>query len=40
MIHHDVDPELREVADLEGYRQTEGVRDTKFGEELPKAKDQ
>ena len=35
VIHQDVDPELGEVPDLEGYRQREGVRDVKLGEELP-----
>ena len=35
VIHRDVDPELVEVPDLEGYRQREGVRDVKFGDELP-----
>ena len=34
-IHQDVDPELGEVPDLEGYRQREGVRDVKLGDELP-----
>ena len=36
VIHQDVDPELGEVPDLEDYRQREGVRDVKFGNELPK----
>ena len=36
VIHQDVDPELGEVPDLEGYRQREGVCDVKLGEELPK----
>ena len=36
VIHQDVDPELGEVPDLEGYRQREGVRDVKLGDELPK----
>ena len=35
VIHQDVDPELGEVPDLEGYRQREWVRDVKLGEELP-----
>ena len=35
VIHQDVDPELGEVPDLEGYRQREGVREVKLGEELP-----
>ena len=35
VIHQDVDPELGEVPDLEGYRQREGVRDMKLGDELP-----
>ena len=35
VIHQDVDPELGEVPDLEGYRQGEGVRDVKLGDELP-----
>ena len=35
VIHQDVDPELGEVHDLEGYRQREGVRDVKLGDELP-----
>ena len=35
VIHQDFDPELGEVSDLEGYRQREGVRDVKFGDELP-----
>ena len=35
VIHQDVDPELGEVPDLEGYRQREGVRDVKLGDELP-----
>ena len=35
VIHQDVDPELGEVPDLEGYRQKEGVRDVKLGDELP-----
>ena len=35
VIHPDVDPELGEVLDLEGYHQREGVRDVKLGEELP-----
>ena len=34
-IHQDVDPELGEVPDLEGYRQREGVRDVKLDDELP-----
>ena len=36
VIHQDVDPELGEVPDLEGYHQREGVRDAKLGDELPK----
>ena len=35
VIHQDVDPELGEVPDFEGYRQREGVRDVKLGDELP-----
>ena len=35
VIHEDVDPELGEVPDLEGYCQREGVRDVKLGDELP-----
>ena len=35
VIHQDVDLELGEVPDLEGYRQREGVRDVKLGDELP-----
>ena len=35
VIHQDVVPELEEVPDLEGYRQREGVRDVKLGDELP-----
>ena len=35
VIHQDVDPELGEVPDLEGYRQRQGVRDVKLGDELP-----
>ena len=35
VIHQDVDPELGEVPDLEGYRQREGVCDIKLSEELP-----
>ena len=35
VIHQDVDQELGEVPDLEGYRQREGVRDVKLGDELP-----
>ena len=35
VIHQDVDPELEEVPDLEGYCQREGVCDVKLGEELP-----
>ena len=33
VIHQDVDPDLGEVPDLEGYRQREGVHDVKLGEE-------
>ena len=36
VIHQDIDPELGEVPDLEGYRQREGVRDVKLGDELSK----
>ena len=35
VIHQDVNPELGEVPDLEGYRQREGVHDVKLGDELP-----
>ena len=35
VIHQDVDPELGEVPDLESYRQREGVRVMKLGDELP-----
>ena len=35
VIHQDVDPELGEVPDLEGYRQREGVCDVMLGDELP-----
>ena len=35
VIYQDVDPELGEVPELEGYRQKEGVIDVKLGEELP-----
>ena len=35
VIHQDIDPELGEVPDLEGYRQREGIRDVKLGDELP-----
>ena len=35
VIQQDVEPELGEVPDLEGYRQREGVRDVKLGDELP-----
>ena len=35
VIHQDVNPDLEEVPDLEGYRQREGVRDVKLGDELP-----
>ena len=35
VIHHDVDPELGQVPDLEGYCQREGVCDVKLGEESP-----
>ena len=35
VIDQDVDPELGEVPDLEGYRKREGVRDVKLGDELP-----
>ena len=34
-LHQDVDPELGEVLDLDGYSR-EGVRDVKLGDELPK----
>ena len=36
VIHQDVDPELGVVPDLESYRQREGVRDVKLGDELPR----
>ena len=36
VIHQDVDPELGELPDLEGYRQIEGVCDVNWGDELPK----
>ena len=35
VIHQDIDPELGEVPDMEGYCQREGVRDVKLGDELP-----
>ena len=35
VTHQDVDPELREVPDLEGYHQGEGVCDVKLGDEFP-----
>ena len=35
VIHQDVDPELGEVPDLEGYHRREGVCDVKLGDELP-----
>ena len=35
VIHQDIAPELGEVPDWEGYRQREGVRDSKLGDELP-----
>ena len=35
VIHQDIDPELGEIPDLDGYRQREGIRDVKLGEELP-----
>ena len=35
VIHQEVDQELGEVLDLEGYCQREGVCDIKLGEELP-----
>ena len=31
VIHQNVDPELGEVPDLEGYRQREGICDVKLG---------
>ena len=34
VIHQDVNPELGEVPDLEGYCQREGVRDVKLGDEF------
>ena len=34
VICKDADPELGEVPDIEGYRQKEGVRDVKLGEDL------
>ena len=36
VIHQDVDLELGEMPDLEGYRQREGVPDVKLGDDLPK----
>ena len=36
VIHQDVDPELGEVPNLEGYRQREGVHAVNLGDELPK----
>ena len=33
VIHQDVNPELGEVPDLQGYHQREGVRDMKLGDE-------
>ena len=35
VIHQDIDLELGEVPDLEGYHQIEGVFDVKLGDELP-----
>ena len=35
VIHQDVDPDLGELPDLEGYHQREGVRDVKLGDEFP-----
>ena len=35
VIHQDVDPELGEVPDIEGYRQRERVRDARLGDEVP-----
>ena len=35
VIHQDINPELGEVPDLEGYCQREGVHDVKLGDELP-----
>ena len=32
VIYQDTDPELEEVADIEGYHQKEGVRDVKLGD--------
>ena len=34
VIYQDIDLELGEVPDLEGYHQKEGVRDVKLGEDL------
>ena len=34
-VIHQVEPELGEVPDLEGYRQREGVHNVKLGDELP-----
>ena len=34
VIYQDTDPQLREVPDLEGYNQKEGVRDVKLGDNL------
>ena len=34
VIYQDIDPELGEVPDLEGYYQKEEVRDVKLGEDL------
>ena len=35
VIHQDVNPQLGDVPDLEGYHQREDVHDVKLGEELP-----
>ena len=34
VIHHEVDPELGEVPDLEGCCQRQGVQDVNLGEDL------
>ena len=35
VTHQDVNPQLGEVPDLEGYHQREGAHDVKLGDELP-----
>ena len=35
VMHQDFNPEVGEVPDSDGYRQREGVRDVKLGDELP-----